>query len=46
MELLSEAVSDEGLLIFIAVGASFGVQATLTFGWGVLLQPNDDIRML
>ena len=34
MELLTEAVADEGLLMFIAVGASFGVQAALTFGWG------------
>ena len=34
VELLTEAVADEGLLMFIAVGASFGVQAALTFGWG------------
>lgn len=34
VELLSEAVADEGLLMFIAVGPSFGVQAALTFGYG------------
>ena len=34
VELLTEAVADDGLLMFIAGGASFGVQAALTFGWG------------
>lgn len=32
VELLTEAVADEGLLMFIAVWTSFGVQAALTFG--------------
>ena len=34
VELLTEAAADEGLLMFIAGGTSFGVQAALTFGWG------------
>ena len=34
MELLTEAVADDGLLMFITAGASFGVQAALTFGCG------------
>ena len=33
-ELLTEAVADDGLLIFIAVGASFGVQAASRFWLG------------
>ncbi len=43
MELLTEAVADDGLLIFIAARASFGVQAALTFGWGDL-DPAKKIR--
>ena len=31
-ELLTEAVADDGLLMFIAAGPGFGVQAALTFG--------------
>ena len=34
VELLSEAVADDDLLMFIATGASFGVQAALIFGRG------------
>ena len=34
MELLTEAVADNGLLMSIAAGASFGVQAALAFGCG------------
>ena len=34
VELLIEAVADDGLLMFIATGASFGVQAALKFGRG------------
>ena len=34
VELLTEAVADDGLLMFIGAGASFGVQAALTFGCG------------
>ena len=33
VELLTEAVVDNGLLMFIAGGASNGAQATLTFGY-------------
>ena len=36
MELLTEAVADEDLLMFIAGGASIGVQAALTFGLGAI----------
>ena len=35
-ELLTEAVADDGLLLFIAIGPSFGVQVALTFGCGEL----------
>lgn len=34
VELLIEAVADDGLLMFIATGASFDVQAALKFGRG------------
>lgn len=34
VELLTEAVTDKGLLVFIAAEASSGVQAALTFGYG------------
>lgn len=34
LELLTEAEADDGLLMFIAGGGSFGVQAALTFGCG------------
>ena len=36
-ELLSEAVADDGLLMFIAAGPGFGVQAALTFGFGEII---------
>ena len=36
VEMLTEAVADDGLLMFIAAGASFGVQSALTFGCGEL----------
>lgn len=34
VELLTEAVADDGLLMFIAAGAKFGVQAASKFGLG------------
>ena len=34
VELLTEAVTDKGLLVFIAAETSSGVQAALTFGYG------------
>ena len=36
-ELLSEAVAEDGLLMFIAAGPGFGVQAALTFGFGEII---------
>ena len=36
-ELLTEAVADHGLLMFIAAGPGFGVQAALTFGSGEII---------
>ena len=40
VELLTEAVAEDGLLMFIAVGASFGVHAALTFGRGEITPAN------
>ena len=36
-ELLTGAVADNGLLMFIAAGPGFGVQAALTFGSGEII---------